>query len=190
MGLSKQTEGASFNASKAVAALVPAYTQLLHSLKGLGVPEVQIHEPVLTTHKANTLKADFESSFSQLAAVGLPIDLVTYYDDVGVAYPWVVQLPVQVRCTCCSPLGNHYQRHAPGTEFQLSPVAAGGLAGLSGRAWLGSGVQDGRSDRKARLPGRQEAGRWRHRRPLCLGGRQHTRRCYCCSHCKGACACA
>ena len=96
VGLSKQAEGVSLDASKAVAALLPAYTQLLETLKGLGVPEVQFHEPILTTHRADALKGNFQSTYEQLSKAGLPIDLVTYYDDVGAAYPWVVQLPVQV----------------------------------------------------------------------------------------------
>ena len=57
---------------------------------------MQVHEPILTTHRADALKANFQSTYEQLSKVGLPIDLVTYYDDVGAAYPWVVQLPVQV----------------------------------------------------------------------------------------------
>jgi 5-methyltetrahydropteroyltriglutamate--homocysteine methyltransferase len=101
VGLSKQAEGVSFDASKAVAALVPAYSHLLQSLKDLGVPEVQMHEPILTTHRADSLKANFSSTYAELSKAGLPIDLVTYYDDVGAAYPWLVQLPVQV---CPSPL--------------------------------------------------------------------------------------
>ena len=96
VGLSKQPEGSSFDAATAVAALVPAYTQLLTELKSLGVPEVQIHEPILTTHRADALQSNFKSSFAELSKVGLPIDLVTYYDDVGAAYPWVITLPVQV----------------------------------------------------------------------------------------------
>ena len=105
VGLSKQPEGTTIDASKAVAALVPAYVELLTTLKGLGVPEVQIHEPILTTHRADALKANFTSSFTELSKVGLAIDLVTYYDDVGASYPWVVTLPVQV---CCSPLAGFY----------------------------------------------------------------------------------
>ena len=96
VGLSKQPEGSSIDAATAVAAFVPAYTQLLSELKSLGVPEVQIHEPILTTHRADALQANFKSSFTELSKVGLPIDLVTYYDDVGAAYPWVITLPVQV----------------------------------------------------------------------------------------------
>lgn len=96
VGLSKQPEGASFDASKIVAALTPAYVDLLKTLKSLGVPEIQIHEPILATLFADSLKADFTATYKELAQVGLPIDLVTYYDDVGAAYPWVVALPVQV----------------------------------------------------------------------------------------------
>lgn len=97
VGLSKQPEGAPFDASKVVNALVPAYVDLLKTLKDMGVPEVQIHEPILTTHRADALKSNFQSSFAELSKAGLAIDLVTYYDDVGVTYPWVVQLPVEVR---------------------------------------------------------------------------------------------
>ena len=96
VGLSKQPEGASFDSSKAVAALVPAYLDLLKKLKELGVPEVQIHEPILTTHRADALKSTFQSSFAELSKAGIDIDLVTYYDDVGATYQWVVELPVQV----------------------------------------------------------------------------------------------
>jgi 5-methyltetrahydropteroyltriglutamate--homocysteine methyltransferase len=34
------------------------------------------------------------ATYQQLSAVGCPIHLVTYYDDLGDAYPWVVRLPV------------------------------------------------------------------------------------------------
>lgn len=70
---------------------------MLKSLKQLGVPEVQIHEPILTIHKADQLQSDLEATFSEFAKIGLPIDLVTYYDDIGSTYSWVVKLPVQVR---------------------------------------------------------------------------------------------
>lgn len=103
VGLSKQPEGVDLNSAAVVSALVPAYTDLLEKLKALGVPEVQIHEPILTTHRADALKGNFESSFAELNKVGLPIDLVTYYDDVGAAFPWVITLPVQVPPPpCCT----------------------------------------------------------------------------------------
>eukprot|EP00871_Galdieria_phlegrea_P004813 jgi/Galph1/5332/GphlegSOOS_G3932.1 len=61
-----------------VSRLIPAYVSLLNSLKSLQVPEVQIHEPGFV-----------------LAKIQLPINLVTYYDDLGKTYEWVVKLPVQ-----------------------------------------------------------------------------------------------
>jgi len=63
----------------------------------LGVPEVQVQEPVLTLPHAASLEADFKKTFEALSVVGVPLHLVTMYDDIGDAYPWVVQLPVQVR---------------------------------------------------------------------------------------------
>lgn len=66
-------------------------------MQALGVPEVQIQEPVLTLSHAAGLEKDFRKTFDALSAAGLPLHLVTMYDDIGAAYPWVVQLPVQVR---------------------------------------------------------------------------------------------
>lgn len=47
------------------------------------VPEVQLHEPYLTTTKGAALQAVTHGAYEQLAAVGLPINLTTYYDDLG-----------------------------------------------------------------------------------------------------------
>lgn len=61
----------------------------------MGAPEVQLHEPSLTTDAGAAAKDVYESAYRQLSAVGCPIDLVTYYDDLGAdAYPWVINLPV------------------------------------------------------------------------------------------------
>ena len=56
--------------------------------------QVQIHEPILVAPEGPELRSDFESSFAEFAKAGVAINLVTYYDDVGSAYPWVVKLPV------------------------------------------------------------------------------------------------
>lgn len=58
--------------------------------------QVQLHEPILTAANADSFKADFELVYSAFAKVGVPIHLVTYYDDIGESYPWVIKLPVQV----------------------------------------------------------------------------------------------
>ena len=77
--------------SDLVARLVPAYVDLLQQLKGMGVPEVQMHEPILTSADAAELQKDFESSYAKLAEVGVPLNLVTYYDDIGSAYSFVTK---------------------------------------------------------------------------------------------------
>ena len=69
---------------------------MLVRLQELGVPEVQVHEPVLTLSHAAGLKDDFQKTFDAFASAGVPINLVTSYDDIGAAYEWAVKLPVQV----------------------------------------------------------------------------------------------
>ena len=51
-------------------------SQVLKELKAMGVPEVQIHEPILTHTDAAQLKGDFETSFKAMADVELPLNLV------------------------------------------------------------------------------------------------------------------
>ena len=116
VGLSKQPEGASLNASKLVASLLPAYVELLEQLKGLGVPEVQIHEPILTVHKADKLQSNFEKIYAEFAKIGLAIDLVTYYDDIGSTFSWVTKLPVQVKLTSPSAGAGSQSIQTLGTE--------------------------------------------------------------------------
>ncbi|GJD12696.1 5-methyltetrahydropteroyltriglutamate--homocysteine methyltransferase [Galdieria sulphuraria] len=78
-----------------ISRLVPAYVSLLNSLKSLQVPEVQLHEPGFVLGDAETLQKAAEAAYQELAKVQVPINLVTYYDDLGKTYPWVVKLPVQ-----------------------------------------------------------------------------------------------
>ncbi len=79
-----------------LAALLPLYRQLLNELKALGVTEVQMHEPALVLGDAATLRPHVEKAYVDLSAVGLRINLVTYFDDLGESYPWIVALPVDV----------------------------------------------------------------------------------------------
>lgn len=81
--------------AKHLSKLLPLYRELLTQLKSLGISEVQVHEPILVTSSAtDDLKEATSIVYSQLAQVGMPIYLVTYFDDLGVSYPWVVELPV------------------------------------------------------------------------------------------------
>ena len=88
VGLAKK-EG--IKSTELVKRLLPAYSQVLKELKSLGVTEVQIHEPILTIPDAASLQSDFEATFAEFEKSGLFINLVTYYDDIGAAYPWTVK---------------------------------------------------------------------------------------------------
>jgi 5-methyltetrahydropteroyltriglutamate--homocysteine methyltransferase len=74
--------------------LLPLYRSLLTELKALGIKEVQLHEPALVLGDAPNLKEHFQTVYRELAKVGLDINLVTYFDDLGKTYPWVMELPV------------------------------------------------------------------------------------------------
>jgi 5-methyltetrahydropteroyltriglutamate--homocysteine methyltransferase len=74
--------------------LLPLYSNLFSQLQGLGITEVQVHEPILVTSSATALREAIATTYTQLAQVGVPIQLVTYFDDLGVTYPWVMELPV------------------------------------------------------------------------------------------------
>jgi 5-methyltetrahydropteroyltriglutamate--homocysteine methyltransferase len=74
--------------------LLPRYAALLNQLKALDFAEVQIHEPALVLDDSEQFKEFFAQIYGELAAIGIPIHLVTYFDDLGKNYSWVVQLPV------------------------------------------------------------------------------------------------
>lgn len=76
--------------------IMPLYEALLQALDALGVAEVQIHEPRLVLDGSDDLKQLYTEGFERLANAGPPINLVTFFDDLGEAYPWVVELPVSV----------------------------------------------------------------------------------------------
>ncbi|MEH2467226.1 5-methyltetrahydropteroyltriglutamate--homocysteine S-methyltransferase [Nostoc sp.] len=79
---------------QAVSKLIPLYINLLTELKNLGVEEVQIHEPALVLGDANSWKEHFQKVYQSLSLVGIPLHLVTYFDDLGETYSWVMELPV------------------------------------------------------------------------------------------------
>jgi len=74
--------------------LVPLYGDLLSQLTELGVEEVQLHEPRLVLDDAADLEPHYRNTYEELAKLDLPINLVTYFDDLGETYPWAVDLPV------------------------------------------------------------------------------------------------
>ncbi len=82
------------NIQQGVSKLVPLYISLLTELKNLGVEEVQMHEPALVLSDANSCQEHFQTVYQSLSLVGISLNLVTYFDDLGEAYPWVIDLPV------------------------------------------------------------------------------------------------
>ncbi|AUC60532.1 5-methyltetrahydropteroyltriglutamate--homocysteine methyltransferase MetE [Cyanobacterium sp. HL-69] len=75
--------------------LLPLYQSLLEELKGYGITEVQIHEPILVTNETLEIKEATIKTYDILSQGGLPINLVTYFEDLGNNYNWVVNLPVK-----------------------------------------------------------------------------------------------
>jgi 5-methyltetrahydropteroyltriglutamate--homocysteine methyltransferase len=76
--------------------LLPLYVRLLRDLRDEGFEEVQLHEPALVLQNAGDHREAFETAYARLAETGLRINLVTYFDDLGVTYDWVLRLPVHV----------------------------------------------------------------------------------------------
>ncbi|MGF1487341.1 MAG: 5-methyltetrahydropteroyltriglutamate--homocysteine S-methyltransferase, partial [Prochloraceae cyanobacterium] len=74
--------------------ILPLYSDLLKELKELGIEEVQLHDPSLVFSDASSLKEHYQTTYDHLSKIGLPIDLVTYFDDLGSTYAWVKELPV------------------------------------------------------------------------------------------------
>ncbi|KAF8820740.1 5-methyltetrahydropteroyltriglutamate--homocysteine methyltransferase [Cardiosporidium cionae] len=79
---------------EAVDHLAPLYMKILQQLKVLGVKEVHMHEPslVLELYHSEMGKKVAETFYRKMGEVGIFINLVTYYDDLGAAYPWIVSL--------------------------------------------------------------------------------------------------
>ena len=82
------------NIDTAISQLIPLYTDLLTELKSLGIFEVQIHEPALVLGDANNWKEHYQAVYKSLSGVKIPLNLVTYFDDLGETYSWVMDLPV------------------------------------------------------------------------------------------------
>ena len=111
-------------------ALLPLYRKLLQELASRQVPEVQLHEPQLVVGGSQELKPLYQRAYSALAETRLPLNLVTYFDDLGAAYPWAIQLPV--------------------STLTLDFTRGDNLALIRQHGWpkdktLGAGVVDGRS---------------------------------------------
>ncbi|KAL6745237.1 cobalamin-independent methionine synthase [Haematococcus lacustris] len=135
--LARSNTAAAPDLDAVLAKLLPVYLELLQKLKELQVPEVQLHEPYLTTTKGAKLQAPTSAAYKQLAAQGVSINFVTYYDDLGEAYPWVVSLPVSA--VSLDFLG------VPGASAPNASLDLVRQHGFPAGKRLGAGVVDGRS---------------------------------------------
>ncbi|KAG2442603.1 hypothetical protein HXX76_002688 [Chlamydomonas incerta] len=133
------SRGCELPLGEAVSRLLPTYCALLQQLAAAGAPEVQLHEPVLATSAGAGMRAECEAAYGRLAqaAGSMPLHLVTYYDDLGAAYPWAVQLPVAaVSLDFLGP---------PGAAVPSQTLALLKQHGFPADKRLGAGVVDGRS---------------------------------------------
>ncbi len=115
--------------------LLPLYAELLRQLAAGGITEVQFHEPILVTTQAEALQEAVTTTYTQLTTIGIPIHLVTYFDDLGKTYPWVVELPV-------AGIGLDFTR---GNNLELLQTY-----GFPSNKQLGVGLVDGRNIWKIR----------------------------------------
>eukprot|EP00172_Hildenbrandia_rubra_P004233 Plantae.Rhodophyta-Hildenbrandia_rubra.ctg8167.p1 GENE.Plantae.Rhodophyta-Hildenbrandia_rubra.ctg8167~~Plantae.Rhodophyta-Hildenbrandia_rubra.ctg8167.p1 ORF type:complete len:742 (+),score=169.31 Plantae.Rhodophyta-Hildenbrandia_rubra.ctg8167:2053-4278(+) len=75
-----------------VKVVMPGYEMLMEEFKKLEVCLVQIHEPALCLGDVKELKNVYEFAFKGLSKAGIPLNLVSYYDDIGDTYSWAVKL--------------------------------------------------------------------------------------------------
>ena len=73
--------------------LLPLYKQHLKDLQGLGVTEVQIHEPVLVQNDATVLPL-FKNTYSSIFNVERPaINMASFFEDIGADnYNWLTSV--------------------------------------------------------------------------------------------------
>lgn len=77
-----------------LAMLLPLYVKLLTDLQTRGVPEVMMQEPALVLTEAAGMQSMYQTAYTALAQVGVPVHVVTFFDDVDPqVLPWVVGLP-------------------------------------------------------------------------------------------------
>ncbi|MGA9190712.1 MAG: 5-methyltetrahydropteroyltriglutamate--homocysteine S-methyltransferase [Anaerolineales bacterium] len=108
----------------ALKSLLPVYGQLLNQLKSLGVTEVQLHEPALVLGDGPKLAVHVDAACRELSEVGLPINLVTYFDDLGEAFEPALSFPVQT-LTLNLTHGDNLERIRSFTWPQGKTLAAG-----------------------------------------------------------------
>ncbi|MFP3854339.1 MAG: 5-methyltetrahydropteroyltriglutamate--homocysteine S-methyltransferase, partial [Anaerolineales bacterium] len=82
--------------AEALEKLQPLYSQLLAELAAMGFHEVQLHEPALVLEQAEDLRPLFKKAYAALSESDLDLNIVTYFDDLGISLDWLVELPIDV----------------------------------------------------------------------------------------------
>uniref|UniRef100_A0A6A7G514 5-methyltetrahydropteroyltriglutamate--homocysteine S-methyltransferase n=1 Tax=Hirondellea gigas TaxID=1518452 RepID=A0A6A7G514_9CRUS len=141
--LAKKAELSGVSVPDVVRGILPVYLKLFSDIKALGVAEIQIHEPIFVLEDLHTpeFKALAIEIYTQLASAGVPLNLVSYFDDLGSAFPWVCRLPGVTAVSLDFTRGN--------TLALLKEY------GFPEGVRLGAGVVDGRSvwgDQRTALP--------------------------------------
>src|SRR4030065_528487 len=63
---------------------------------GWGVRGVRARGPALVLGRAREWEQSYQFALEAMSTSGLPLNLVTYFDDLGAAYSWAVQHPVAI----------------------------------------------------------------------------------------------
>lgn len=87
-------ESAGFDRLALIGQLLPVYGAILDRLKQLGVPWVQIDEPILGLDLPNAWRSAFEAAYWQLNQVGVPLLLATYFSPLEENLSLTCRLPV------------------------------------------------------------------------------------------------
>ncbi|NVM76736.1 5-methyltetrahydropteroyltriglutamate--homocysteine methyltransferase [Duganella sp. SG902] len=92
--LGKARGAADFDRLSLLDQLLPVYSQILDRLKAMGVPWVQVDEPILGLDLPAAWRGAFENSYWQLNQVGVPLLLATYFSPLEENLSLACRLPV------------------------------------------------------------------------------------------------
>ncbi|MET0154551.1 MAG: 5-methyltetrahydropteroyltriglutamate--homocysteine S-methyltransferase [Rickettsiales bacterium] len=75
--------------------LLGAYKEVLQKLKDAGASSVQIDEPCLILDLSDDARQAYKQAYAELATVGLPIDLATYFGSLADNAELAARLPIR-----------------------------------------------------------------------------------------------
>lgn len=112
--------------------IVPVYAELLSQLKEAGAEYVQIDEPVLVLDRAESLGAEFKSTYAELSKVAPKIVLTTYFGRLGKSLDFVKELPIAALHVDLSERGDASQLDATLAALKETSISIS-LGLISGR---------------------------------------------------------